>query len=74
MATRMEDSVRLEMELGKKSFGCRGEREMLRTHFDSLPMPGRGTEDAHYWPAGGGCMMCNGGRRKWLMTMKPRAK
>jgi hypothetical protein len=47
MAPREEDGVRLELGLVKRSLSCRGERETLGTHFESLPAWGSGKEEDH---------------------------
>jgi hypothetical protein len=60
-APREEDGIRLEMESGKRSFSCRGEREMLGTHFDSLLVWGSGKGGAHRRPVGGRCVIRDGG-------------
>jgi hypothetical protein len=64
---REEDGDQSKKGLGKRSFSCRGEREILGTRFDSLPTRGSGKEEVHRWSAGSGCVMRDGERRRQPM-------
>jgi hypothetical protein len=47
MAPTEEDDIWSAMLSGKKSFSCRGKRETLDTHFNSLLACGSGKGGAH---------------------------
>jgi hypothetical protein len=72
--TEEENGVWLEMGSEKRSFSCRGEREMLGTRLDALPPWGNGKEEAHRRPACGGHVMLGGGWRECPMIVIPGAK
>jgi hypothetical protein len=74
MAKRKKSGARPEMKLGKRFSSCRGKRKTLITCFGSLPALGSETGGTHYRPTGGGCVMHDGGGRRWPMTMIPGAK
>jgi hypothetical protein len=64
-APREEDGIRSEMESGKKSFSCRGERDTLDTDFISLPVREEITDE---W------RVHDGGRRRRPMMLILGAK
>jgi hypothetical protein len=71
---RKKSGVQPGMKSGKRFFSCRGEREMLSTRCDSLPVSESRKGKLSLSAGGWWCMMRDGEQRRWPMMVIPRAK